>query len=1494
MKAHIENLFQFLKHFQKLKTRPIFNVESYEKVLWFYDIPKEKECFSITQKIASEKCNKDFDNFNKWIALKKPKRDLCPAPPKEIMPWLKDEDLENSETIPELLKHIINPDNSVNEGDNKMFLEDYPEIQKIFENYLNQKWTPWAKEQNRLKPIVKIYNCLYEMYKKNETWGEVYQVILGLGLLSAKNDHGKDIKRHIATTPLSIDFDSVTGTITIGPYKEQDVEFSLEMDMLKENEKPRNCDEISSKLSDFSNNFWQEESFYDNLKSWLNSYDSNGQFIKHFEKPEIGHYTTLHVCPAIILRKRNQREFLKFYNSVIEDVKTPERELSLNSELPCLRDLVGEQKDSSSFTEKNGIENVKLSEKYYFPLPANEEQGKIIGNIAYANQVVVQGPPGTGKTHSIANLICHFLSKGQRILVTSQTVRALKVLKNKLPEDIKPLCVEILGRDQKSFQALKESFEIINSKKVDFDTENNLKEIDRLEKKDDELQGRLAAIKSRLFDIQRSETKRFEKLFGFWTGTSAVIARCVREEEEKFKWIKEFFNSQDYNKKCPISNNEARDFFSLIKKNKDIDDSILEESMEYENSIFSLQDFKKKVKKEIEIKGFLEKYKNSINLERLENYKNMKNEDLILLKQHLKNLYLDIENLLNRDEKWVKQALSECLADKDRDWRYLYEETNKILNENQNTVKKIEKINIGIDRALFPKSTPMDVDLTNLLQEFFEKYEKTNKINWGWFAPKIVQKLKKIKIDGKPISSYEDVKKFQTYVDVKKDFEKLNKCWAHQGIDTKNTQNQNFGRNYHIFKDYCEPLSNCLLVHESVEGVNQIYFSNNISQPLWNPDSVKKEIDTAEFSIAQKTLEILMADFERILSSLKPYTNQKNGIAKKFILAINSRSFEEYQKAFDQMNDFKNRKKDFDELCYIKENLNDQFYLQLKKEIDNPLWEKRLQSFEKAWAWQRADLWVKEQISEESFQSLSEEKKNLLEAQKQNMESLVSHKAWDSCLSQITHDEVSSLRALIQSISKIGKGLGKSAGKHRRAAKERMEECKTAIPAWIMPLYRVVENIKPNTKKLFDIAIIDEASQTGPDGFLITYLAKKVIVVGDKEQISPDNVGIREEDVEALKKKWLSGIKRSEYIGRDYSYYDYCEILFTKSHVQLKEHFRCMPEIIQFSNQISYTGTPLIPLRQYGSSRLAPLKSTFVPFAISKIGNSNSPQNKREAQAIVEQIQKCIKDPKYKGKTFGIISLQGKAQVKVIEQELELIDKVEMEKRAIQVGDAYDFQGDERDVIFLSMGIAKDWQGRALTKESEKRRYNVAASRAKDQMHLFHSIDINDLPNKEGYRRKLLNHFLKKPEDMTGWPMAKLNELYKKIKETNNKSPENAPRPFGSWFEARVFHKISMKNYQVVPQNKVSGYSIDMIVVGSKGRLAVECDGDYWHPKEKEGEDLERQWQLERCGWTFWRLRESAFNRNEDEALKSLWDKLEEMQIFPLGDNDPSSNGSAA
>ena len=74
-----------------------------------------------------------------------------------------------------------------------------------------------------------------------------------------------------------------------------------------------------------------------------------------------------------------------------------------------------------------------------------------------------------------------------------------------------------------------------------------------------------------------------------------------------------------------------------------------------------------------------------------------------------------------------------------------------------------------------------------------------------------------------------------------------------------------------------------------------------------------------------------------------------------------------------------------------------------------------------------------------------------------------------------------------------------------------------------------------------------------------------------------------------------------------------------------------------------------------------------------------------------------------------------------------------------------------------------------------------------------------------------------------------------------------------------------------------------MVVEGGGKRLAVECDGDRWHTLDNLDEDMARQAVLERLGWTFVRIRGSAFYRDPEQTMRTVYDKLEKMGIPPEG-----------
>ena len=107
--------------------------------------------------------------------------------------------------------------------------------------------------------------------------------------------------------------------------------------------------------------------------------------------------------------------------------------------------------------------------------------------------------------------------------------------------------------------------------------------------------------------------------------------------------------------------------------------------------------------------------------------------------------------------------------------------------------------------------------------------------------------------------------------------------------------------------------------------------------------------------------------------------------------------------------------------------------------------------------------------------------------------------------------------------------------------------------------------------------------------------------------------------------------------------------------------------------------------------------------------------------------------------------------------------------------------------------------------------------------------------------------------------------------------------PFDSLFEQRVFNVLLDRGYTVVPQYPVEDYKLDLVVVGAKTRLAIECDGDTWHGPAAYERDLARQRDLERCGWHFFRIRESAFYIDRPAVLAELGSSLSTLDIRPLG-----------
>ena len=167
----------------------------------------------------------------------------------------------------------------------------------------------------------------------------------------------------------------------------------------------------------------------------------------------------------------------------------------------------------------------------------------------------------------------------------------------------------------------------------------------------------------------------------------------------------------------------------------------------------------------------------------------------------------------------------------------------------------------------------------------------------------------------------------------------------------------------------------------------------------------------------------------------------------------------------------------------------------------------------------------------------------------------------------------------------------------------------------------------------------------------------------------------------------------------------------------------------------------------------------------------------------------------------------------------------------------------------------------ALSTESARQRFNVATSRAQDQLWLFHSATL-DVLSPSCMRYRLLTYMLHPERQIT----------------------DEADQRFESLLERHVYEQITNRGFHIRTQVCVGDptnhrYRIDLVVEGMQGRLAVECDGDQWHGPDRYEQDMARQRDLERAGWQFVRVRGGDFYRDRAKALEPLWAELERLGI---------------
>jgi len=440
----------------------------------------------------------------------------------------------------------------------------------------------------------------------------------------------------------------------------------------------------------------------------------------------------------------------------------------------------------------------------------------------------------------------------------------------------------------------------------------------------------------------------------------------------------------------------------------------------------------------------------------------------------------------------------------------------------------------------------------------------------------------------------------------------------------------------------------------------------------------------------------------------------------------------------------------------------------------------------------------------------------------------------------------------------------------RRLLKEVGDAVQAIKPVFLMSPLSVAQYLDPDGLK-FDLVLIDEASQVRPaDAIGSIMRAKRAIVVGDQKQLPPTSffeklVSIEEEsEGQALEDVIAEQVKDMESI------LSLCDARGMPG-CMLKWHYRSQHEsLIAVSNQEFYNNKLVCPPSPAITNTKLGLTFQYVD-GIYRRGRGKS-DNLDEAKTVMNAVLEHVRTRP--GESLGIVAMS-QSQQTTIQNEAEKMRAEypelnsfcsESKENPFFIKNLETVQGDERDVIFISVGYGKTEDGRLsqnfgpVSNEGGERRLNVLFTRAKKRCRVFASIRHTDIQHEKARHRGpyMLKTFLK---------YAETGEM---------DVPILTGRPPDSPFEEAVGDAIRGYGYDIDYQVGSDGFLIDLAVRDPENEggyiLAIECDGARYHSSYWARErDRMRQTLLEAKGWVFHRIWSTDwFNNPEDETLRAI------------------------
>ena len=1361
-------------------------------------------------------------------------------------------------------------------------------LQVQLKAYVSAIWRPWAAKEKEIRKSISLYSELFMLSQKMQgnLVDTALELVWGIGVASWKLEKGS-LCYPLLTQPVELSLNDKTMALEIRPSS-GDPRLELDIYAALDNPGMAKLEQAGKKFFEQSQsalNPFEPSGHAPLLRAAASMLDAAGTYwpdqttAEDRNLPKAGETLCVTDTWVLLARPRTNNlmvQDLTRFAAALTDSAVSEKLPAALEALFTDPSTVNEDIDLPPFrglsvVSGSGKSTGKTPSDLYFPKAYNDEQVQIVQMLEVHDGVVVQGPPGTGKTHTIANVICHYLASGKRVLVTSMKDPALAVLQEKLPEAIRPLAISLLSSEADGMKQFEFAINKISSE---------VTRIDRV------AYGRDIAANAHQIDATHARLAKIDYDIALWARlnldpidldgeclTPVEVAKDVASHRQEADWFPDSLTIAPEHKP-PFGNNAvvamraARQTVGedltylgkhiptveslpsierLLQVHRDLGQLSQLKAMEAQGTTPSLIDFPHSIPAATETLAKLASMRQlSLTIEAahqpwvagLQEYlRKQSNSEILDLFFKLKK---DIHFALGQRNQFLAKPIAIPQG---------FDTNPDLIEAVQNLAQGKKPFGIAglfgksdekkmLDAVTVVSAKPSGPEDWQHVQAFLQ-YANTAKsllVRWNALAneltlPTLELKLSALIAAGDTTALIDKIlERAVAEHSLCGEVAGLIPSWPKAGqrpmaLDT---------------------------VHEAASILQQHVTRHRLAD-TWN---VKEQI-----------LHALDGSAGAVTQQLRSFLTGTLGLATVSDEQVQlqwTAHLEELRRLHTLSGEWKAIEAG---TALVQASGAVEWAEKLRNEpcvgTHDPLLP---DNWAAVWRLSRLINFVEKTDARQELKRLSKLRSDLEGDLSKLYQHAVSMRTWLKLAENATPDVRAALEAYRSAIKKIGKGTGIRAGRFRQDARQAADRANKAIPCWIMPHYRICESL-PAIFGAFDLVIIDEASQSDLTALSAILRAKKILIVGDDKQVSPEGVGLEEEKIKSLMHRFLGNqvdLYRPQ-MTPDRSIYDLFKVVFANSAVMLREHFRCVTPIIEYSKREFYNHE-LKPLRlPQRSERLDP---PLVDVYIAD-GYRSKDLNLPEARFIVDEIKAIVANPALDGRSIGVVSLIGNEQALRIMQMLhEEVGELVVTQYKITCGDARTFQGKERDIMFLSM-IAAPGNAHAQTQVSVAQRFNVAASRARDRMYLVRSIRLEELSQADVLRAKLLQHFqapfLQNEQDLS-----------------SNREKCESP------FEREVYDILTSKGYRVIPQVPVGAYRIDLVVEGDNdSRLAIECDGDRYHGPDQWDSDMRRQRILERAGWQFWRCFASTFVLHQQAVIDDLVETLEALDIRPTSIDAP-------